>query len=162
VDARFDLHRTAVTPLIASTAEVPLLVRGTMTLPVASLRGGENQIIEVFKWALDRTRHPQIDQLFSELQFRGAETNGTSSLLFSSAGTLVMRGVTNSVKSTLTIQPDGRNLLRIAGSGSIKLSDFRIRVPPALVDGTRVRIEDDVKVSVECWFERTARLVAAK
>lgn len=143
VDSRYDLYDVVARGQVDET-NVP--ARGTVSIPVRSLKSYKQTMDRVVQERLNESRHPRIEYRLSRLSFRFS-TNGATAALFDSAGELVINGVTNVVQMPVTVERTRTDVLRVSGSKALKMTDFKIQPPmPPSADRNNIA-SNDIKVS---------------
>jgi hypothetical protein len=89
---------------------------------------------------------PRIFYRLTELTLKEPAKSKDAPYVFDAKGELAVAGVTNAISMPVNITPLGENRLRITGSVSVKMTDFKIEPPaPALALGM-IKTGDDVKL----------------
>ena len=108
------------------------------------------------------TENKKIVYRLSELTLKEAAKAKDAPYLFEAKGDLAVAGVTNKITMTVSVLPLGEKKLKITGTTSLKMTDFKIEPPsPKLAMGL-IKTGDDVKLIFE-WMlaQRKAPAAAA-
>ncbi len=105
---------------------------------------------------------PRITYRMTELTLKEPAKSKDAPYVFESKGELQVAGATNTITMPVNVQPVDENKMKITGSVSVKMSDFKIEPPTVnLVLGT-LKTGDEVKLSFEWNLKRSAPAAAAK
>jgi hypothetical protein len=106
------------------------------------------------------TENKKIVYRLSELTLKEAAKAKDAPYLFEAKGDLAVAGVTNKITMTVSVLPLGEKKLKITGTTSLKMTDFKIEPPsPKLAMGL-IKTGDDVKLIFE-WRLSPPRVPAA-
>ena len=95
------------------------------------------------------TENKKIVYRLSELTLKEAAKAKDAPYLFEAKGDLAVAGVTNKITMTVSVLPLGEKKLKITGTTSLKMTDFKIEPPsPKLAMGL-IKTGDDVKLIFE-------------
>ncbi len=101
--------------------------------------------------------NPWIVYRIDELVLKEPAKSKDAPYVFDAKGTLAVAGVTNSVSMPVNVIPLGDKKLKITGTTSLKMTDFKVEPPNPL--GLGIKTGDDVKLIFE-WM--VAQKPAAK
>ncbi len=112
--------------------------------------------------ALDDPR-AKITYRLTELTLKEAAKSKEAPYLFDSKGELVVAGVTNQISMPVTVLPLGDKKLKISGSTSVKMTDFKIEPPAPKIALGLIKTGDEVKLLFD-WnvAQRTTPAAASK
>lgn len=100
---------------------------------------------------LKADKFPTIYYRLTELVLKEAPKSPDAPYLFDSKGDLAIAGVTNTISMPVSILPQADKKLKIAGSTTLKMTDFKIEPPaPKLALGL-IKTGDAVKIIFE-WM----------
>lgn len=134
-----------------------LAVRGPTTavisVPVMSLRGDSAGMDQDMQKALKAEQHPMIEFTFQHLENAAMERNspnGPAGLKLRIAGTLSMAGATRPMTMDVIVKRDSRRRFVAQAQTTMRMSDFGITPPVALLG--LIRAGDRVQVSFDLNF----------
>ncbi len=136
-------------------------VQGTLFLEVSSLRSIEkdgkpfsNRMDEIMHEKLKVQQNPQIVYHLRDLVLKTAPGSANDSFEFEASGDLVVAGVTNAVVLPVAVlqAPDGQ--LRITGTTSLKMTDFKIDPPAPKIALGIVKTANSVNLSIDLAMSR--------
>jgi hypothetical protein len=127
-------------------------------IPVRQLKSVEkngapysDKMDEIVWEKLNQPKQPKIFYRLSELVLKELPKSKDLPYTFDSQGELVVGGVTNKISMPVFITPLGGKKLKIAGTVTVKMTDFGIKPPaPALALGL-ISTGDEVKLFFE-WI----------
>ncbi|HTL58043.1 MAG TPA: YceI family protein [Candidatus Limnocylindrales bacterium] len=93
--------------------------------------------------------HPWIVYTIKELVLKEPAKTKDAPYVFDAKGSLAVAGVTNTISMPVNITPLGETKLRITGTTSMKMTDFKVDPPNPL--GLGIKTGDDIKVSFD-WM----------
>ena len=82
--------------------------------------------------------------------------------VFEAKGDLVVAGVTNNVTMPVNILPLGDKKLKVTGTGSVKMTDFKIEPPAPKIALGMIKTGDEVKLNFEWMVGQRAAPAAGK
>lgn len=120
------------------------------SIPVRSLKSGTKRMDEVMQEKMEEPKFKKIEYKLTELKPKSA-AGATGALQFESEGELTIHGVTKTLNMPVTIEKqDGK--LKVAGSTSLKMSDYKVEAPKLSLLGLgSITTGDDIKVIIE-WM----------
>lgn len=135
----------------ATPGKVPAKVEAF--IPVRSMASVEKdgkpystKMDDIMYEKLKAQQFPRIFYRLTELTLKEPAKSKDAPYVFDAKGELAVAGVTNVISMPVNITPLGENRLRITGSVSVKMTDFKIEPPaPALALGM-IKTGDDVKL----------------
>ncbi len=107
-------------------------------------------------------KFPRITYHLSELTLKEAPKDKDGAYIFDSKGQLTVAGVTNNISMPISVTPlgDKDNRVKITGSTTVKMTDFKIDPPAPKMAGGLIKTGDDVKVIFE-WYVAPKKAAAA-
>lgn len=118
-----------------------------LVMPVSSIDSGNSGLTDNIHKYLNQRRHPEIRFSFNEIE---SNSNTDSGYDVIAKGSLTVAGKTQPVRVRGTLQEkDGK--ITITGEHELKMTDFGID-PPRAVMGT-VRARDEVKITFSVRFD---------
>jgi hypothetical protein len=129
---------------------------GEAKIPVRSLFSIEkdgkkysDRMDEVMYEHLRAKDNPWIVYKINELVLKEPAKSKDAPYVFEAKGSLAVAGVTNNVTMPVNITPVGEKKLKITGTTSLKMTDFKVDPPNPL--GLGIKTGDDVKLIFE-WM----------
>lgn len=117
-----------------------------ITIPVKSIKSEKGAMMNKKTWkALNEEEYPQIK--YTQSQF-SAESQGSSGFTAKSAGNLSIAGVTKPVELKLTGQLLEDKTIQVSGSKKLKMTDFGIDPPTALLGTMKTGDEITIEFNV--------------
>lgn len=114
-----------------------------VTVPVTSIKSEKGKIMDnKTHKALASDEHPNIS--FKLLELQSIDTNGNATKLVAS-GLLTIAGKSKTIQLTVKAKADGNGGFQFTGSKALKMTDFGIDPPTALL-GT-LKTGDDITVA---------------
>lgn len=124
--------------------ELPVFSHFTVTMPVETIDSGNSRETGSIHEYLKADEYPEITfELTSMNNF--TSTNGAYETL--AEGILTVAGISRNIEVKGTLQATDDERIRITGSHEMKMSDFDVETPTALLGAIRAR--DDMKVSFD-------------
>lgn len=143
-------------PSLASAESNPKL---EITIPVRSLRSGNNRMDEVMQEAMKMEDHRNIEYRLLEIVLKEAEPNSPAQ--FETKGELTIAGETKEIKMPVALERLENNRLKWTGKTVVKMTDFGIEPPaPRLALGL-INTGDEVTVTFE-WLARLRSSATAR
>jgi len=97
-------------------------------------------------------KYPAIRYRLTELALKEAPKSKDAPYVFDSKGELAVAGITNTISMPVNVLPLENNKLKITGSVTLKMSDYRVGpVEPKLLGIGIIKTGDDVKILFE-WM----------
>ncbi len=125
--------------------------RGEARIPIRSLfsiekdgRKYSDRMDEVMYEHMRAQQNPWIVYRITELVLKEAAKSKDAPYVFDAKGTLAVAGVTNTISMPVNITPLGDKKLKITGTTSLKMTDFKVEPPNPL--GLGIKTGDDVKL----------------
>ena len=122
-------------------------------IPVRSLRSIEkdgspysDKMNDVMYEKLKQPANPRIYYRLNELVLKEAPKDKAAPYVFDATGQLAVAGLTNKISMPVNITPLGDKKLKITGSTSVKMSDFKVEAPVLI---GILSTGDDVKIKFE-------------
>ena len=130
--------------------------RSEVFIPVRSLvsiekdgRPYSTAMDDIMRDKLLMGQYPKIIYRLTELTLKEAPKTKDAPYLFDSKGELVVAGVTNQITMPVSITPLADQKLKIVGSVTIKMTDFKIDPPAPKIALGLIKTGDDVKLFFE-------------
>ena len=141
LDAAFDADLKTV----KQTPKVEIVI------PVRSLKShvtpGGPRMDQVMQEHMNMKQFPRIEYKLAELAAKDGK--------FEAKGALTVSGVTKTIVMPVTFERVQGDKIKVAGSTSVKMSDFSIKPPNPEFGGVGIKTGDDVKVTFE-WLTAKA------
>jgi hypothetical protein len=93
---------------------------------------------------------------------KGSTESKDAPYVFDSKGELVVGGVTNIYSVPVNVLPLGDKKLKISGSTTIKMTDFKIEPPAPKIALGLIKTGDEVKIIFDWNLAQRAAAAAAK
>ena len=144
--------------------------KGEASVTVRSLKSLEkdgkpysDKMDEVMYEKLKMQEAPKIIFHLTELTLKEPAKGKDDPYVFEAKGDLAVAGVTNSISMPVNVLPLGDKKLKISGTVSVKMTDFKIEPPAPKIALGMIKTGDDVKLIFE-WMlqQRAAAGTAAK
>jgi polyisoprenoid-binding protein YceI len=110
---------------------------------------------------LKATEFPKINFRLTELTLKEAAKSKDAPYVFDSKGELAVAGVTNLISMPVSVLPLGEKKLKISGTVTVKMSDFKIEAPAPKIAMGMIKTGDDVKLIFEWVIAQKKAAVAA-
>jgi hypothetical protein len=128
-------------------------VKGEAYIPVRSLTSVEkdgkkysDSMDEIMYGKLKAQESPRIIFRLTELVLKEAAKSKEAPYVFDAKGELAVAGVTNTVSMPVNITPQGERKLKITGSTSVKMTDYKIEPPAPKLGLGLIKTGDEVKI----------------
>jgi len=138
-------------------ASGPIAARARIELSALSLKSVEkdgkpfsNKMDEIMYEKLRAPAHPKIVYRLQRLLLKEASENAEAPFLLESAGELLVAGITNQITVPIKLWNMENNRLKLSGSTSLRMTDFRIEPPSPKIALGFINTDNDVKLSFEC------------
>lgn len=115
--------------------------------PAENLKSGNKLMDNKTYKALNSNKHPEIN-----FQVSNSKEESTGNTVSGVKGTLTINNTKKEVNLAFTTEPVNDNTLRVKGEVPLKMSDFGI-VPPTAMMGT-MKTGDDIKVTYEILLKK--------
>ena len=122
-------------------------------IPVRSLKSIEkdgrpySDSMDDIMWGkLLMLNHPRILYRLEELTLKESPKSPADPYVFDAKGELVVAGVTNPIAMPVNITPLGGKKLKITGSTTVKMTDFKIEPPAPKIALGFIKTGDEVKL----------------
>jgi len=117
-----------------------------LSIPVKTLKSTEGSgMDDTMYGALDLKHHPNIEYRLTKATPNGPAGAGGAQH-FDAVGDLTIAGATRSITLDVVVQPRGKNGLTVSSSTPLKMTDFKIKPPTAMLG--MVKSGDGVNVKV--------------
>lgn len=93
----------------------------------------------------------QIAYYLTELLLKEPAKSNGAPYVFDSKGELVVAGVTNGISMPVQVLPLGEKKLKVSGSISVKMTDFKVEPPAPKIALGMIKTGDKVKLTFE-WM----------
>jgi hypothetical protein len=121
----------------------------TVRIPLAAIKSDHDRMNNIMLAAMKASANPEIRY---ELTQAAAESSGDDSFVVKTKGRLTIAGVTRDLEMSVTAKRDGDKRYLLTGEAPIKMTDFGI-TPPVAMLGT-LKTGNDVKVSFRWVVDR--------
>jgi len=112
--------------------------------------------------AMNEEANKRIYYHLTELTLKEPAKSKDGAYVYDSKGELAVAGVTNSISMPVNITPLGDKKLKISGTVTVKMTDFKIKPPaPALALGL-IKTGDEVKLMFDWMVAQKPAAAAAK
>jgi polyisoprenoid-binding protein YceI len=145
--------------------------KGEASVTVRSLKSIEkdgkpysDRMDEVMDEKLKMQEFPKIVYHLTELTLKEPAKSKDAPYVFDAKGDLAVAGVTNSVSMPLNVQPMPDKKLKISGTITVKMTDFKIEPPAPKIALGAIKTGDEVKLIFD-WMvgpQKSASTAAAK
>jgi hypothetical protein len=132
--------------------------RGEAYVPVRSLFSIEkdgkkysDKMDEVMYEKMKAQENPRIVFKLTELVLKEPAKSKDGAYVFEAKGDLAVGGVTKSISMPVNVTPLGEKKIKITGTTSVKMSDFKIEPPAPKLALGMIKTGDDVKLIFE-WM----------
>jgi hypothetical protein len=151
----------AATPgKIEAHAEPFIMVRSLKSIEKDG-RPYSDRMDEVMYEHLKAPESPRIAYHLTELTLKEAAKSKDAPYVFEAKGQLIVAGVTNDVAMPVNILPLGDKKLKISGTATVKMSDYKIEPPAPKIALGMIKTGDDVKIVFD-WMVAQRNPPAAK
>lgn len=142
VDAKFP--ESALTDAAAAKPRVEVF------MPVRSFKSYAKKMDEVMQEHMEEPKYKKIEFKLTELKPKSA-AGATGALQFEAVGVLTVHGTNKTINMPVTIEKTD-NKIKVAGSTSLKMTDFGVKPPaPTILGVPTIKTGDDIKVTFE-WL----------
>jgi polyisoprenoid-binding protein YceI len=97
-------------------------------------------------------KFPKITYHLTDLELKEVPKDKAGAYVFDSKGELAVAGVTNKISMPVSVTPLGaekENRIKITGTVSLKMTDFKITPPAPAIAGGLIKTGDEVKLIFE-------------
>lgn len=154
----------AVSPgKLEARAEVSVTVRSLKSLEKDG-KPYSDRMDEVMDEKLKMAEFPKIVFRLAELTLKEPAKSKEAPYVFDAKGDLAVAGVTNSVSMPLNVLPLADKKIKISGSTTLKMTDFKIDPPAPKIALGAIKTGDEVKIIFD-WMigpQKTSSSAAAK
>ncbi len=139
--------------------------KGETFIPARALKSVENgkpysdKMDDIMYEKLKAQANPRITYKLTELTLKEPAKSKDAPYVFDSKGELQVAGVTNTVSFPVNVQPLGDKKLKVTGTTTVKMSDYKVEKPEVNLVLGKIITGDDVILSFE--WNLIARPVAA-
>ena len=154
----------AATPgKIPAKAEAFVMVRSLKSLEKDGKPYSDRMDEVMYEHLKGQDQRARIVYRLDELTLKEAAKSKEAPYVFEAKGDLVVAGVTNKITMPVNILPLGDNKLKVSGTTTVKMSDFKIDPPAPKIALGMIKTGDEVKLIFD-WMvgQRTAPAAAAK
>lgn len=124
-------------------------------IPVRSLKGDYSGMDDVMQQAMNAADHPMIKFVLTEMIFKEPHEAGKP-LEFDTKGELIINGTTNKISFPVTMVAADKPKIKISGSTSVKMSDYKVKAPVLKIGPVAITTGDDVKIAFEWMVAQAA------
>jgi polyisoprenoid-binding protein YceI len=129
------------------TGTAPKLLAIQLTIPVNTLKSSEGSGMDDTMYdALKMKANPLITFTLTSANLQSHPSSGDSQYHYTASGQLTIAGAARAENLTLDVQPGDGNKLTIQTQAKLKMTDFGIKPPTAMMG--MIRSGDDVTVTV--------------
>lgn len=122
-------------------------------IPVRSLKSGKDGLDKNMYKAMNASRHPHVTFVLAEARpVDASEPSNGAAVTWHATGELTIAGTTRSIDLTLTVEPMDGDRLKINVEKPLKMTDFKIDPPTAMLGMARAK--DDVTVTATWILQR--------
>ncbi len=111
---------------------------------------------------LKAQQHPRITYKLTELTLKEAAKSKDAPYVFDSKGELQIAGVTNAVSFPVNVLPLGDKKLKVTGTTTLKMSDYKVEKPEVNLVLGKIITGDDVKLTFDWSLIARPAAAAAK
>ena len=153
-------------PANASTREVREAIvanpkaEADVTIEVRSLKSGKKDMDQKMYEAMKTDRHPQIKYQLTKFELVEGTKADQAEFDVETTGNLTIAGVTREYRMPMRLVVVGANRLRISGETRMKMTDFKVKPPQAMLG--MIKSGDRIKVQFEWNVERAEKSAEAK
>ena len=112
--------------------------------------------------AMNVQQHPRIEYRLTELNLKEAPKDATAPMQFDSKGELAVNGVTNKVTFPVTITRVDKDKLKVSGSTSVKMTDYKVEPPAPKIALGFIKTGNEVKLTFDWLTAKGAEGTASK
>jgi hypothetical protein len=141
----------------------PIPAQAEAWIKVRSLRSIEkdgkpfsNKMDDIMYEALQAKDNPEISYRLTRWSLRAGSRSKDSPAEFDARGQLVVAGVTNDVSMPVNVLSLGGNRLKVWGTATLNMTDFRVEPPSPKITLGLIKTGDGVKLSFEWLLARRA------
>jgi hypothetical protein len=100
---------------------------------------------------LKQTDQPKILYRLTELTLKQTPKSPDASFVFDTKGELIVAGVTNQISMPVSITPLPGDRLKVVGTVTVKMTDFKIEPPAPKLALGMIKTGDEIKLFFE-WL----------
>jgi polyisoprenoid-binding protein YceI len=137
---------------VEATGEVIIPVRSLKSIEKNGAHYSDKMDTVMNEEHLLADKFPKITYHLTELMLKEVPKDKTGAYAFDSKGELAVTGVTNKISMPVNITPLGpekENRIKITGTISLKMTDFKITPPAPAIAGGLIKTGDEVKLIFE-------------
>lgn len=129
--------------------------KGETFIPARALKSVEegkpysDKMDDIMYGKMKAQEHPRITYRLTELALKETAKDKAAPYVFDSKGELQIAGVTNTVSFPVSVLPLGDKKLKITGTTSVKMSDYKVEKPEVNLVLGKIITGDDVKLTFE-------------
>jgi len=116
---------------------------------------------EIMYEKLEAGKSPKITYRLTELVLKEPAKSKDAPYVFEAKGDLVVAGVTNTVTMPVNVLPMGGKKLRVSGTATVKMTDFKIEPPAPKIALGLIKTGDPVKIIFD-WIVMQRGTTAAR
>jgi hypothetical protein len=109
---------------------------------------------------LKETENKRIIYRLTELTLKETAKAKDAPYVFDAKGELAVAGVTNKIAMVVNVLPLAENKLKVTGSTTLKMTDFKVEPPAPKIALGLIKTGDDVKLIFE-WMLAQRKIPAA-
>jgi polyisoprenoid-binding protein YceI len=147
---------------VDAKAEASVTVRSLKSLEKDG-KPYSDKMDEVMYEKMKMAEYPKIVYRLTELTLKEPAKSKDAPYVFEAKGDLAVGGVTNSITMPVNVVPLGEKKLKISGTTTVKMTDFKIDPPAPKIALGMIKTGDEVKIIFD-WMvaQRPATAAAAK
>lgn len=144
-----------IEPGFPESAKAAVKPKAEINIPIRTLKtSGGRKMDSVMQEHMKAADHKAIKYTLIEMVPKGSSSAGGTD--FDAKGTLSISGVTRTNSMPVTVSKVGDSKLKIAGTTSLKMTDFGIEPPAPDIGLGLIKTGDDVKIKFE-WVTEKAQ-----
>jgi hypothetical protein len=145
---------------VDAKAEASVTVRSLKSLEKDG-KPYSDKMDEVMYEKLKMQEAPKIIYRLTELTLKEAAKSKDAPYVFEAKGDLAVAGVTNSITMPVNVVPLGDKKLKVSGTVTVKMSDFKIEPPAPKMAMGMIKTGDEVKLIFDWMLQQRAPAGAA-
>jgi polyisoprenoid-binding protein YceI len=147
---------------VDAKAEASVTVRSLKSLEKDG-KPYSDKMDDVMYEKMKMAEYPKIVYRLTELTLKEPAKSKDAPYVFEAKGDLAVGGVTNSITMPVNVVPLGEKKLKISGTTTVKMTDFKIDPPAPKIALGMIKTGDEVKIIFD-WIvaQRPATAAAAK
>lgn len=143
-------------PSLATPADLRVIPKVEVTIPVRSLKSGKTLMDKVMYEAMNQQMYPKIEYKLKEMSLSKQPRKPGDPIKFSTKGDLTVSGKTKEVFMVVSVARAEGDTLKATGTAPVKMSDFGISPPAPKVAAGAIKTSEDITVTFE-WNTKKAQ-----